>query len=106
MTPELTPHNETANNSDDSAADGIEGHHAGYYECQHDERCTALPVAVSPSEHDSGAACEQCGGEDHAAGLREPKPLTEPSPIASESSHARMLGQRNERRPGPAFRRL
>jgi hypothetical protein len=28
MTPELTPHNETANNSDDSAADGIEGDHA------------------------------------------------------------------------------
>jgi hypothetical protein len=56
-TPEPTPHNESASNSGDSAADGIEGYHAGYHECQHDEGCTALPVAVSPSEHDPGAAC-------------------------------------------------
>ena len=66
--------------------------------------CAALPVAMSLSEHNPGAADQKCGGEEHSAGVREPEPLTEPSPIASESSHARMLGQRNERHPAPALR--
>ena len=89
MTPELTPHDETANNSDDSAADGIEGDHAGQHECQHNGGRATLPVALGASEHDSRDAEENCDGEDRAAGLREPKPMAEPSPIRSESSHAR-----------------
>ena len=55
MTPEPTALDETANNSEDSPADGIEGDHAGQHECQDDEGCTALPVAVSLSEHNPGA---------------------------------------------------
>ena len=91
MTPELTPHNETANNSDDSAADGIEGDHAGYYEHQHDEGCTALPVAVNPSDRHRSHADQQRTGEEHTAGLGESKPVTEPSPIAPEAGHLRNL---------------
>jgi hypothetical protein len=49
---------------------------------------------VSPCDHDSGNADQQSSGEDHSAGLGEPKPMTEPAPIASESSHAWSLGQR------------
>jgi hypothetical protein len=56
MTPEPTPQDETASHSDDSAADGIEDDHTGHYECQDDQGCTALTVAVSPSEHDPGAS--------------------------------------------------
>jgi hypothetical protein len=57
MTPEPTPQDETANRSDDSAADGIEGDHTGHHERQDDEGRTALPVAVSPSEHHPDASC-------------------------------------------------
>ena len=38
---------EAANDSDDSAADGIVGDHGGQHECQDDQGCAALPVAVS-----------------------------------------------------------
>ena len=41
----------TANNSDDSTADGVEGDHGGQHECQVDHECAALPVAMSLSEH-------------------------------------------------------
>jgi hypothetical protein len=44
---------ETANNSDDSPADGIQRDHADQQECEHHERCAALPVAVSPCDHNS-----------------------------------------------------
>ena len=47
MTPEPTAQDETANKSDDSAADGVQGDHAGQQECQHHQGCAALPVAVS-----------------------------------------------------------
>jgi len=47
MTPEPTPQDETANHSDDSAADGIEGDQTGHHERQDDEGCTALPVAMA-----------------------------------------------------------
>jgi len=57
MTPEPTPQEETANGSDGSAADGIEGDHTGHQERQDDKRCTALPVALRPSEHNPGACC-------------------------------------------------
>ena len=103
MTPEPKAQDETANNSDDSPADGIEGDHGGQHECQDDQGSAALPVAMSLSEHHPGAADQKCGGEEHSAGLREPKPLTEPSPITSGSSHARILGQRNERHLAPAL---
>ena len=42
MTPEPTPQDETANRSDGSAADGIEGDHTGHQERQDDKGCTAL----------------------------------------------------------------
>ena len=83
MTPEPT-----ANNSDDSPADGIQRDHAEQQECQDHEGCAALPVAVSACDHNSSNADHKCNGEQHSAGLREPKPVTEPSPIASESRHA------------------
>jgi hypothetical protein len=43
---------------------------------------------VSPCEHNSGHADQECNGEEHSAGAGEPKPVTEPSPIGSESRHA------------------
>ena len=49
-----------ANNSDDSPADGIQGDHAGHHECQHDQGCATLPVAVSPCDHHFGNAGEKC----------------------------------------------
>ena len=97
MTSDPTPQDEAANNSDASLGGRIENDHDGHHDRQYDEGCAALPCAVSPCEHNGGASCQHCDGEDHAAGLREPKPLTEPSPIASDSRHARMLGQRDER---------
>lgn len=47
MTPEPTVQDETANKSDDSPADGVQGDHAGQQECEHHQGCTALPGAVS-----------------------------------------------------------
>ena len=88
MTPEPTVQDETANNSDDSPADGIQADNADQQECEHHEWGAALTVAVSPCDHNSGNADQKCNGEEHSAGLGEPKPVTEPSPIASESRHA------------------
>ena len=87
MTPESTIQDETANNRDDSPADGIQCDHADQQECQHHQRCTTLPFAVNPSDDNFGTADQQSTGEEHSAGLGEPKPVTEPSPIASESRH-------------------
>jgi hypothetical protein len=56
MTPEPKAQDEMANNSDDSPADGIEGDHGGQHECQNDQGCAALTVAMSLSEHNPGAA--------------------------------------------------
>jgi hypothetical protein len=95
QTPEPTIRDETANNSDDAPADGIEGDHADQQECQHHQGCAALPVAVGPCVHNSGNADEKCNGEEDSTGLGEPKPVPEPSPIASDFRHARSLGQRN-----------
>jgi hypothetical protein len=50
MTPEAEAQDEAANNSEDSAADGIERDHGG----QHDQGCAALPVAVSACHHHLG----------------------------------------------------
>jgi hypothetical protein len=99
MTPEPTVRDETANNSDDSPADGIQGDHADQQECEHHQGGAALTVAVSPCDHNSGNADQKCNGEEHSAGLGEPKPVTQPSPIASESRHARSLGQRKRAAP-------
>jgi hypothetical protein len=54
MTPEPEAQDEAANNSEDSPADGIEGDHGGQHECQDDEGCAALPVAVSACDHHLG----------------------------------------------------
>jgi hypothetical protein len=56
MTPGPTVRDETANDSDDSPADGIQGNHAEQQECQHHQGCAALPGAVSPRNGDSGNA--------------------------------------------------
>ena len=94
MTPEPTVQDE-AKNGDDSPAHGIQGDYADQQEREHHQGCAALAVAVSPCDRHSGNADEKRNGEDHPAGLREPKPVTEPSPIASESRHALSLGVRN-----------
>ena len=57
MTPGPTSQDETANNSDASPDDCIEGDHDGHHDRQYDEGCTALPCAVSPCEHERGAPC-------------------------------------------------
>ena len=88
MTPEPAVEDETANNSDDSPADGVQGDHADQQECEHHQGGATLTVAVSPCEHDGGYADQECNGEKQSAGLGEPKPVTEPPPIASESRHA------------------
>jgi hypothetical protein len=87
-TPEPSVQDETANNSDDSPADGIQADHADQQESDHHEGGAALTVAVSPCDDDSGNDDQKRNGEQHSARLREPKPVTEPSPIASESRHA------------------
>ena len=86
-TPEPAVQDETANNSDDSPADGIQGDHADQQECEHHQGRAALTFAVSPCDRNSGDADQKCKAEEHSAGLGEPKPVTEPFPIASESRH-------------------
>ena len=56
MTPGATVHDETANNSDDSPADGIQSDHTDQQECEHHEGGATLPVAVSPCDHNPGNA--------------------------------------------------
>jgi 6-phosphofructokinase len=56
MTPGPTVQDETANNSDDSPADGIQGDHADQQECEHHQGSAALTLAVSPCDHNSGNA--------------------------------------------------
>jgi hypothetical protein len=43
---------------------------------------------VSARHHNPGNADKKRNGEEHSAGPGEPKPVTEPPPIASESRHA------------------
>jgi len=88
MTPEPTVQDETANNSDDSPADGVQRDHADQQECEHHEGRATLPGAVSACEHNPRNADQKCNGEEHSAGLGKPKPVTKPSPITSESRHA------------------
>ena len=88
MTSEPTVQDETANNSGDSPADRIQGDHADQQECEHHQGGAALTGAVSPCDHNSGNADQKRNGKEDSAGLREPKPVTEPAPIASESRHA------------------
>jgi hypothetical protein len=56
MTPEPTVQDDTANKSDGSPADGVQGDDADQQECEHDQGCAALPVAVSACDRDSGNA--------------------------------------------------
>jgi hypothetical protein len=86
---------ETANDSDDSPAGRIDGDHRRQHERQDDQRRAALPGAVSPCEHHCCADDQECGGEERSAGVREPEPLTEPSPVASECSHATNASERH-----------
>jgi hypothetical protein len=54
MTPVPTVQDETANKSDESAADGVQGYHADQQECEHDDRCAALSIAVSACDRNPG----------------------------------------------------
>jgi hypothetical protein len=56
MTPELEARDETAANTDDSPADGIERDHGRQHESQDDHGCSALPVTTSLCEQHPGAA--------------------------------------------------
>jgi hypothetical protein len=56
MTPGSTVQDESANKSDDSASDGVQGDHTGQQECEHHQGCAALPGAVSAREHNLGNA--------------------------------------------------
>jgi hypothetical protein len=51
MRPAPTVQDETANNSNDSPADGIQRDHADQQECEHHQGRAALPVAVSACDH-------------------------------------------------------
>ena len=88
VTPEPAVEDETANKSDDSAAGGVQGDHTGQQECEHHQGCAALPIAASACDHDRGNSDETRNGEQHPAGPGEPKPVTEPPPIASGAGHA------------------
>ena len=88
MTPGPTAQVQAASNGDDSPADGVQGDHAGQHEYEHHQGCAALPVAVGPRVHESGNADKNCNREENSAGLGEPKPVPEPSPVASDSRHA------------------
>ena len=98
MTPDSAARDETAPNDDDSTSDCIEGNHTGQHERQDDGGSATLPVALGANEHDLRDTQENHDGEERSTGLREPKPMAEPSPIASKQSHARILGQPEERR--------
>lgn len=98
MTLESSARDETACNSDDSTADGIEGNHTGQHDRQDDGGSAALPVALGAYDQDFRDAEENGDGEERSAGLRKRKPA-DPSPIASQQSHARILGQTTERHP-------
>src|SRR5262249_25498121 len=81
--PEPTVHDQAANKSDTPPAGCIQGDHADQHECEHHQGCAALPVAVGACVHEPGYADEKCDGEEDSAGLGEPKPVSEPSPITS-----------------------
>jgi len=53
MTPEPTVRGETASNSDDPPADGVQRDHADQQEGEHHKGCAALPVAVTTCVHNS-----------------------------------------------------
>jgi hypothetical protein len=88
MTPEPTGQDQATNKRNESAVDGVQGDHADQQECEHHEGCAALPVAVSACDHNLGNANQEHNGEKHSAGLGEPKPVTEPPPIGSDSRDA------------------
>jgi hypothetical protein len=69
MTPRPTVQDQTANDRNDSSADGIQGDHADQHQCEHHQGCAALPVAVGPCVHKPGNAHEKCNGEENSAGL-------------------------------------
>jgi hypothetical protein len=88
MDPEPTVQDETANKNDDPAAEGVQGDNAGQQECEHHQGCATLPVAASACDRNPGNPDENRNSEEHTARLGEPKPVTEPPPIASESRHS------------------
>jgi hypothetical protein len=96
---EPTALGEAANQSDDSATDGIQGDHADQQECEHHQGRASLPVTMSACHDHLDNGDQKRDGEKHSAGLGEPKPVPEPRPIAAESRHARIIGQRNEGHP-------
>lgn len=53
-----TIQDETADDGDDSPADGVQRDHADQQECEHHEGRAALALALSPCDHDSRNADE------------------------------------------------
>ena len=104
MTPESAAQDEAARNSDDSTAEGIDGNHTGKHERQDDGGSATLPVVLNAHKRDFRDADENCDCEERSSGLREPKPVAEPSPIASKQSHVPSLGQANEHHPARVLR--
>ena len=90
MTPEPTVQDQTTTKRDDSPSDAVQRDHADQEESENHQRGAALTSAVSPCDHNCGNTGQKCNCEEHSAGLGEPKPVTEPSPIASESRHGQV----------------
>ena len=88
MTPGPAVQDQTANNGEDSPAEGIEGDHSDQHKCEHHQGRAALPVAMDPCVHKQGNADEKSDGEENSAGLGEPKPVPQPSPVAPDLRHA------------------
>ena len=93
MTPWAAVHDEAANNQDKSPTHRVQRDHAGQQEPEHHHGRTAFAVAVNACDCHFGNADQKRHGEQHSAGLREPKPVAQPSPVASESRHASSVGQ-------------
>jgi hypothetical protein len=55
MTPGPIVQDETTNKRDDSAPDSVQGDHADQQECEHDQGCAALPVALSAYDDHLGS---------------------------------------------------
>ena len=93
MTPWAAVHDEAANNQDKSPTHRVQRDHAGQQEPEHHHGRTAFAVAVNACDCHFGNADQKRHGEQHSAGLREPKPVAQPSPVASESRHGSSVGQ-------------
>ena len=86
-----------AKGDEDSPTQGVQGDHADQHQREYNHGRAALAGAVGPCVDNRGDDDEKRDGEEDSAGLGERKPVPEPSPVASEvasdSRHARSLGE-------------